>query len=586
MIICNSQMVYFSVHFNTMHELNSKYELANFLGVKLSQISYILFKLPPETRWTKFKISKKNGGSRLIIAPKGISCLWHSKINNYLSSLYKAKTCVHGFVHNKSIISNAGQHKNKQWILNVDLKNFFQSITYGRIFGLLTKSHYKINPDVAKYISQLCCYDSGKRKDDEYPFLPTGGPCSPIISNMICGKLDSDLVKLAKNEGCYYTRYADDMTFSTMSAKFPSSLAYYDREAETSIAGDHLRNIIKDNRFELNENKTRLMRNTSRQIVTGIISNKRLNLTKKYISHVRALLYSWEKYGYNQAQTYHCNQKKIELPNNKYFFLQVIEGKLNYLKNVCGKMDSRYLKYMNKLESLKQKESFKSGKWKYVPHTALARIQAATWIVECGTNQGTAFFIEEYGFITCGHIFPSGSDRKLTNSKCEIYHYSQPLIKYGATVTNYSHEHEYDFARLELDDTSKIDNLTPLPKANPITDDQKINFKYPKVFIWGHPNHHSADQGEGCSNIIKGQQLPDDCNTQPSGYRQHYGISRFYVVNPFSEGLSGAPVVIEGTDKVIGMVLHGDKTKQDAKISGKSAFQCISVLDKFENFKL
>jgi RNA-directed DNA polymerase len=155
--------------------------------------------------YTTFYVSKKSGGRRQISAPITALKIIQQKLNQVLQQVYQPKPAVHGFTLDKSIVTNAKEHSRRKYVLNVDIKDFFPSINFGRVRGLFMAWPYNLNDSVATVLAQICCYNNE---------LPQGAPTSPIISNMICAKMDSQLQGLAKKHQCFFTRYADDITFS------------------------------------------------------------------------------------------------------------------------------------------------------------------------------------------------------------------------------------------------------------------------------------------------------------------------------------------------------------------------------------
>ncbi|WP_229799809.1 reverse transcriptase domain-containing protein, partial [Vogesella fluminis] len=170
-------------------------------------------------------------------------------------------TLAHGFIRKRSILTNAMMHLHKKNVLNVDLKNFFDSFNFGRVRGFFIKNNnFKLDPNIATVIAQIACHENK---------LPQGSPCSPVISNLITHSLDIRLASLAKANSCTYSRYADDITFSTREKVFPSRLM-----AETEqeyIPSKRLNSEIRRAGFGLNENKTRIQYKDSRQEVTGLV---------------------------------------------------------------------------------------------------------------------------------------------------------------------------------------------------------------------------------------------------------------------------------------------------------------------------
>lgn len=184
--------------------------------------------------------------------------------------------------------------------------------------------------------------------------LPQGAPTSPILSNMVCASLDTSLQRLAKKYGCIYTRYADDITFSTSHYEFPVQLVFFDKKEKALSLGEELLKIIERQGFKVNESKTRLRTSSESQEVTGIIVNEKLNVKREYVRQVRAMLHAWEKYGLENAQAdfqkkYYINpifQK--ECPPFEY----VVKGKVDFIGQVRGRQDKVYQRFLAKLRKL------------------------------------------------------------------------------------------------------------------------------------------------------------------------------------------------------------------------------------------
>ncbi len=189
--------------------------------------------------------------------------------------------------------------------------------------------------------------------------LPQGAPTSPIISNMICAKLDSQLQDLAWQHKCFYTRYADDITFSTTLLEFPSEIASVSPVFSVTL-GNELKRIIKENGFDVNQKKTRAFPHHKRQEVTGLTVNKTPNVRRKYIMQIRAMLHDWENTDLESAQikyaAFESNQKyrnpESEIPS----FKQVVRGKINFLKMVKGSNNHVYKRFRDKLKFLNRQD--------------------------------------------------------------------------------------------------------------------------------------------------------------------------------------------------------------------------------------
>src|SRR3989338_2322638 len=186
--------------------LESRKDVADLLEVSDKQLIYHLYIASASERYVTFQIPKKTSGVREISAPASALKIVQQKLNQVLQSVYEPKPSVHGFTLTKSIVSNAKVHAGRKYVFNIDLKDFFPSINFGRVRGLFIGFPYNRNTAVATVLAQICCFNNQ---------LPQGAPTSPTVSNMICAKLDAQLQQLAKRYKCTYTRYADDITFST-----------------------------------------------------------------------------------------------------------------------------------------------------------------------------------------------------------------------------------------------------------------------------------------------------------------------------------------------------------------------------------
>ena len=238
-----------------------------------------IFHSQQETSYSSFSIPKKNGEPRLIEVPNEEIKKIQQSLNYLLTVIYEPKASVHGFTRNRDIISNAQNHCDKRYVLNIDLKDIFHSISQKRIRGTFIAPPYSLDSKIATSISHLCSY-----KDH----LPQGASTSPIISNIVCSKLDSELRILAKNNNCFYTRYADDITFSTTRKNFPTELCIIYGAGITDInLGKKLISIIEDNGFTVNPQKIRIQSKNNRQEVTGLTVNTKVNVSRKYIRHIR-----------------------------------------------------------------------------------------------------------------------------------------------------------------------------------------------------------------------------------------------------------------------------------------------------------
>jgi len=310
-----------------LKKITTKPELARLLGVKATILTYTLYKSNPATRYTSFTIPKKNGGTRTIFSPSDKLKSIQSCLSNLLldcideinepklkNNTYK-QALSHGFVRECSILTNAMMHLNKKNVLNIDLKDFFDSFNFGRVRGFFIKNnHFKLDPHIATVIAQIACYDNK---------LPQGSPCSPVITNLITHSLDIKLASLAKKHSCTYSRYADDITFSTRDSTFPDQIMR--QEKNIYFTGKKLKSEIKRAGFSINEKKTRIQYKDSRQDVTGLIVNKKPNVKKEYWRTVKSQCNSLFHTG-----TFIKKTATGEVENN----INELEGQLNFIDQV------------------------------------------------------------------------------------------------------------------------------------------------------------------------------------------------------------------------------------------------------------
>lgn len=323
------------------YRLTSRKDIADLLEIEEKRLNFHLHIAHPLHKYKTFSIAKRSGSRRQIDAPVSALKIIQRKLHQVLSAVYKPKDCVHGFTAQKNILLNAKKHVRQEFVLNVDLENFFPSINFGRVRGMFMAKPYQRNDVVATILAQICCHENT---------LPQGAPTSPIVSNMICGKLDDELRDFAKRHQCVYTRYADDITISTHRSIFPNVIARYSSEDHLHVLGSHLLQIIEKNGFKVNTKKVKLQDTSRRQQVTGLIVNRKVSVKRTYINQIRAMLHAWQKYGFQRAEEEHIN--KYGHANRSPFkkkpsFAKILRGKIAYLGMVKGQDAPVYVKYLD-----------------------------------------------------------------------------------------------------------------------------------------------------------------------------------------------------------------------------------------------
>jgi hypothetical protein len=308
-------------------------------------------------RYRNFEIPKKSGGMRKISAPESPNYMNLLRyVSIILQSVYEPSMHTMGFVPGKSIADNAKAHMGMNYVFNIDLKDFFPSFEVFRIAARLQVRPFYFTKEVARHIAGLCTMrieaENSTPEEKRYRYvLPQGSPASPVITNLMCEKLDFLLSGVAKRFGLIYTRYADDITFSSLHNVYQ----------EGSNFRKELERIITEQGFTINLKKMRLNVVGFRQEVTGLtISKDKINVTRKYIKDLRGLFYIWEKYGYSAAMSRFLPKYKAEKGHVKKGnpdLTNVLDGKLMYLKMVKGETDSVYVRLHHKFKKLVSQDS-------------------------------------------------------------------------------------------------------------------------------------------------------------------------------------------------------------------------------------
>ncbi|MGF6152218.1 reverse transcriptase domain-containing protein [Pseudomonas fluorescens] len=422
---------------------NSTDQLSGVLDTSYKKIAYFYYDVDFSKRiyYESFEVLKKSGGKRVINAPVSQLKNLQKKIAILLGELYEPHACAHGFIDERSIVTNAKNHTRKKYVFNIDLKDFFETITFPRIFGLLTSKPYLINEKVASVIAHLCTVDG---------CLPQGAPTSPIISNMICRQMDRQLSRLAFAHRAVYSRYADDISFSFYAPDtyVSSAIVEFDQGSGNYFAGvgDKLKRIIKANKFSINESKTRLQDKFERQIVTGLVVNKKINVPRKFVRKTCAMIHSVENFGLKSAQ----ERFLIENPESKSGVDNVIFGRILYLKSVVGFSSPVYKRIairFNQLD-LDRKVPLSSGKNGVFGARFCDWVNRRCWVIDNheAISQGSGFMMSGNLLVTCAHVVGEAKE-------VEVYR-TCDSEKYVALVCYVSPDKLVDVAILKIKGSS------------------------------------------------------------------------------------------------------------------------------------
>lgn len=527
--------------------------LCNLLDLSIDKFYEVLNLTKNNGGYSEFKVAKKSGSFRLISAPIKLVKFVQTKITQFLQEYAQPHSSAFGFIKKKSNVLNAKQHYGKRWCFNLDLKDFFQSITFARVYGLLMSKPFYANKKIATALAIILTH---KKR------LPQGAPSSPYISNLIAFKLDVQLKSLANKYKCTYTRYADDITFSSNAPIFPEEIAYYDSLFSNWYIGKELLNIIKRNSFIVNTAKVRMAQRYKHQEVTGIVVNEKLNLSREYYRELRSILYKIKKTDLDTAakinfEIYHKSRNSCVNSLVNY-----INGKMAYYKTVVGEGHSSY----NKLCKLYNNSI--SEKYTDCVYSRSELIENSIFVIEDEekTCQGTAFLLKGEGIVTCKHClglnvndFLNEDDIIVANNtqfkNFYLFRIKSPDKHYKVKVKKVYKE---DLVLLEISDG--INPLVAFKRSN-----ININMGLNNITMLGFPNYAPGDS----INEQRGIQITSTKN---------YFDAVYYVINcSVVAGNSGGPILDE-LNNVIGIACRGGKNFEDAYKNGFNAFLSITLL--------
>lgn len=243
------------------------------LAKTLSLTDELLFFLSMKKEYCyKFKkIKKKDGSCRVISIPHLDLKVVQRWILKEILEKVKVSPYTMAFVPKKNgLRDNAIQHCNNVFLLHLDIRNYFGTISEKKVFQLFCNIGYNFN--VSAILTNLCTIDG---------VLPQGAVTSPYIANLVSYHLDMRLSGLCSRQDIVYTRYADDLCFSS------------NNRVKLNRIEKIVKEIIVDEGFEINDNKTYYLSNSVKKVITGItINNKEIHVEKKYKREIRSMIYN------------------------------------------------------------------------------------------------------------------------------------------------------------------------------------------------------------------------------------------------------------------------------------------------------
>jgi RNA-directed DNA polymerase len=405
-------------------EHTSENELLKYLGLSAAELKKIWWYRG--RMYKQFDIAKAGGKNRLISAPDHRLKMLQRKIASSLDKIYRPRHPVHGFVNGRSVKSNASAHLRSKFVLNLDIEGFFSSISERRVCGLFKA--LGIDDRVAQILARICCNES---------VLPQGAPTSPVISNMICFRMDKELQAIAKDGRCIYTRYADDITFSSyqpLSSLFEGPLPPAGNISPDLLKG-RLQGAFQGNGFALNPKKAHYADKHSRRTVTGLRINELVNVDRRFVRNLRAALFAVETQGIAIAQRTLKDKYKRDSS-----LVSHLRGRISWVGQIKGPSDPIFRGLALRFNKL-----FPDQRLEILPTDVEVR-DRAVWLIEHwsdtldSSTQGTAFFLQSVGLVTAWHCVDGAAE-------VEVYHPSKPSNKFKVTV--FKHDVHRDLAILK-----------------------------------------------------------------------------------------------------------------------------------------
>ncbi len=327
-----------------MHtKINTLKKLSNFLNIdsdflnEISEYDYNIITdnstnddiLKSVLTLKKIELRKKNGGFRVVYSPTSdnlTNCL--KILNNRLRDIYNPLDCVHGYIKGKSIKTNAFHHLGKRYLLKIDIENYFEKITDNMIFEALKKIGFQDN--ISLLIAKLTTHNN---------VLVQGFHTSPTVANIIFQELD---LYFSQFEKCTYTRYADDLYFSS--------------EEKIDIE-PLIKERLLEYGFNINHKKTKLMKRGQKQYVTGLTVfdslNPRISKVKKkairqdihYINTYGYLGHILHKLGISYQDYLNCELTKQKVFNAINLEKKRIKGWLLFANSIEPNFSDKYSEF-------------------------------------------------------------------------------------------------------------------------------------------------------------------------------------------------------------------------------------------------
>ncbi len=324
----------------------------NDLGKLLKTHPRQLYLLAEQPAYKSFAVPKKDGGERRIEAPSAAIKKVLGILNRYFQSVYffEKSAAAYGFVSGvtndddrRNVVTNAKKHLGQPWLLNVDLKDFFHSVTRDRVLRIFSGSPFSFKGELADLLSDLCTYNGR---------LPMGTPTSPVLSNLACRELDDLLQQFSANMLWAYTRYADDMSFSSQKA--------INEEMVNSV-----RQIIGNAWFVVNDKKVVRYGPEDPKIVTGLLlADERVGLASDYVDNLQKEIQQLESATLAQHEQGEIGTRWLHKLG------QQVRGRISFAGFVLGRRHPTYMELRDAFYAATNppQEAFGAMSWRGFPY--------------------------------------------------------------------------------------------------------------------------------------------------------------------------------------------------------------------------
>lgn len=507
-------------------------DLAALLGVDRAIVRAFAFQRAASSNYKYRTIPKRDGGFRVLAIPHSTLKMIQRRLVPHLASMYRPSSRAFAYINGRDIRGNAATHLGHRLVFTIDLVNFFGEINFGRVRGRLMAPPYSLSDAVATTIARLAIHGNA---------LPFGAPTSPILSNMICSGLDAELATLGRETGSFYTRFADDIVFSTQKGRFAHQIVKLieSEGARQALPGTELDAIITRHGFQINASKTRLKTRHDSQIICGVVVNEKLNVRRRLQREIRGHLHAWQAHGTAKVQEYWVD--KYKNPADKDFEPS-LRGKIEFLCYIRGDNDDVVFDLVERFNSLTSLAPIKYEKpleWRAALASSICIIQAESADLSkpgAKNSQGTGFVIDEGCILTNAHVACDAAGAALDKISVQF-----DDIKVGALEAELvGSSLALDLAILRLKDpifagVLKGRSMTLRMSAYPETGET--------MTLAGYPNHQDGDTVHVADGHVTGRSTI-------------HGLGVFRISPNVIYGNSGGPVM-NARGEVIGVAVCG-----------------------------